>query len=187
MKKDKPFYKSWEFWILGIAVIILTVYEIYSNNSANKRFEEIFNRLAKFEESHVPLEELKIEIPSTKEHSNMSEKFTATIPVSYSGEKTATYFVEWDAVNSKGNKDHLALLASPGSSISTIKEKDGAKNVTKDYKFLKKDVYTISATFYYYIGSDEELGSNEIEIKNFIKNDKNLSKSRKVSFEVIVS
>lgn len=189
INKDVPFYKQWEFWILGIAVVILTIYQIVSNVSSGNKFEEIFNRLAEYEQTHVPLEEIKVEIPSRKHHTGTNNEFEAKIPLSYSGEKTATYFVEWKTLNSEGEVDNVAPLDNRESNpISTIKEDDGIKFEKKNYMFYKPDTYIISSTFYYYVGSDEHIGSTEEEIKGNLKNNKTLLgiKSRTVSFEVIV-
>lgn len=62
------------------------------------------------ESTHIPMEEVIPSYPATAYHLNLSELFRSEIVFSYSGEKTASYFVEWYVVNSEGKLDNIASL-----------------------------------------------------------------------------
>ena len=140
------------------------------------------DRIAQMESTHVPMEEVIPTYPSTAYHNNMSTPFPSDIVFSYSGEKTASYFVEWYVVNSEGSLDNIVAFAREvPDAVSTITEIDGRKTETKEYKFLKEDEYTITATIYYFTGTP--VGITEEEAKEYIKTN---GESKQISYKVKV-
>ena len=124
--------------------------------------------LNQMEKTHVPMEEIIPTFPATAYHSNLSELYQSDIVFSYSGEKLASYFVEWYVVNSEQKQDNIAPKRRQNSeAISIITEADGRKTEVKEFEFVEEDEYTITATIYYYTGTPA--GIREEQAKEYIK------------------
>ncbi len=138
--------------------------------------------LVQIEKINSPIEKIIPTISGGDTHENISEEYKAEISFRYSGKRTASYFIEWFAVNKEGTTDNIAPIKTENEdAVSTIKESDNRIYEFKNFKFLEKGTYTITATVYYY--TRKPIGDTNELVRDYIKTN---GESEPISSVVVV-
>lgn len=185
--KIPAFVSRFEFW-LSVIAIILTIIQLASSWGTEDRFDEIFSRLADYEEAQVPLEIIVPPVPSTKHHS-LNETLEINLPIEYSGKKFAMYTVSWSSNNEQDSNDDVTMLSNDEdeSTVLKISESDGKVDLTKQFEFSKVGTYELKATIDYIVISEGMEEVSESTLKKELSDEKdNNTKHTGIMFNVIV-